>query len=533
MTSGHLQDAQHPHTIRLNLPVFISSALVLLRLVLATLLSPGSSEQWLEQALLWVSKMFGWYYLLLVGGVLVFVIWLALSRFGSLKLGSDDQPADFGYLSWSTMLFSAGIGIALVYYGTYEPLEHFLQPPEGKGGTIEAARRAMVLTFFHWGVHGWALYALIATVIAWFAYRRGQPLALRSALSSLIGRRIDGWAGHIIDSFGILVTIIAMVLHLGMGAELINSGLNYLFGVPESLSVKIILIIIMMSVVTLAVVAGVKKGIALISNINVIALSLLLLILFAGQTLHLVDGLLQNIGDYLNNIVGQSFNLYLYGKAQQWQSSWTLFFWAWWLVWSPFIGLFIARISRGRTVRALIFGTMLIPLGFTFVWLSLFGNTAITIVLDYKDTLLGQVALSDPAMSVYKMLESLPWRGFTAGFTLVVTFLLFITPIDSSTLMVANLSSAGGAVTDDAPMWLRVFWSVIITLVCGGLLYSGDFDTIRTVVVLFGLPFSGVVILYIVAFYRELRKTEILKQEQGGVKLHNTDSIHQDVTNKL
>ena len=245
------------------------------------------------------------------------------------------------------------------------------------------------------------------------------------------------------------------------------------------------------------------------SNINVIILCLLMLfILFAGPTLHLARGLLQNTGDYLNNIVVQSFNYYLYSKAQQWQSQWTVLFWAWWLIWSPFIGLFIARISRGRTIRTLIFGTLLIPLGFSFSWLSLFGNTAITMVLEYKDAALGQIALEDPAMSVYKMLESLPWSGFTTILTLVVACFLFITPIDSSTLMAARLSSTGGSATDDAPVWLRVFWSVIITLVSIGLLYAGDFNSFRSLVVLFGLPFSVVLILYGIVLCRDLYKTE-------------------------
>ncbi|KAJ9430527.1 choline/glycine/proline betaine transport protein [Candidatus Pantoea symbiotica] len=493
--------------IRVNFAVFLSSASVILVLAFMIVLYPSASQKWLNHAQLWVADMFGWYYMLLMVVCMVFVFWLALSRFGQLKLGHEDEKPQFGYASWVAMLFSAGIGIALVYYGAYEPLDHFLQPPEGQGGTVEAARQAMAITFLHWGLHGWALYALIATALAWFAYRRDLPLALRSALYPLFGKRIHGWIGHLVDSFGILVTVISMVTNLGIGALLVNSGLNYLFHIPQNIHVLMILIVVMMIVATLAAVTGVEKGIAMLSNINVGFLCLLLLFVFvAGPTMTLVNGMMQNVGDYLTSIVGKSFDLYLYGKARQWQGAWTLFYWAWWVAWAPFVGLFIARISKGRTIRELIFGVLLIPLGFTLAWLSLFGNTAISLVLEGGHAILGEIALSDPPMAVFKMFEYLPFTQVVAGFTILISFVLFLTPVDSGTLMIANLSSKGGSVNDDAPAWLRIFWACVTTLVCAGLLYAGSFSAMQTAVVLCGLPFSIVIVLYMASLYKDLHQ---------------------------
>lgn len=317
--------------VRLNVPVFFGSAAVILLLGTLVVLFPSASKLWLNAAQSWVADVFGWYYMLLMVACMAFVFWLALSRFGHIRLSQDDEPPQFSYPSWVAMLFSSGIGIALVYYGAYEPLDHFLSPPEGSGGTVQAARQAMALTFLHWGLHGWALYALIATALAYFAYCRGLPLALRSALYPIFGERTHGCVGHLVDSFGILVTVISMVTNLGIGALLVNSGLFYLFDIPQSTGVLLALIVVMMVVATLAAVTGVEKGIAMLSNINVGFLCLLLLFVFlAGPTLNLLNGMLQNLGDYLTSLVSRSFDMYLYGKARQWQGAWTLFYWAWW-----------------------------------------------------------------------------------------------------------------------------------------------------------------------------------------------------------
>ncbi|RPE81630.1 BCCT family transporter [Vulcaniibacterium tengchongense] len=492
--------------VRLNPVVFYSSAAVVCLLGTLTVLFPEGSKHWLEWAQVLVSRTFGWYYMLVIVACLAFVIWLGFSRYGRIRLGADDERPEFSYMAWTSMLFSAGIGIALLYYGAYEPLDHFLSPPEGVGGSVQAAREAMVLTFLHWGLHGWALYALIGIALGYFAYRKGLPLALRSALHPVFGDRIHGGIGHLVDGFGILATLISMVTNLGIGALVIESGLAYLFGIRPTPHLLMLIVAAMMVVATIAAASGVEKGIAWLSNLNVRLLCLLLLFVLAcGPTLHLLDGLVQNTGDYLRSFVGKSFEMYLYdAEAKRWSGAWTLFYWAWWIAWAPFVGMFIARISRGRRLKEVVFGVLLIPLGFTLAWLSIFGNTAIDLVLNHGQVALGETAQAEPAMALFKLLEHLPLAPYVAGAAVLIGFVLFLTPVDSGTLMIANLSSQGGTSSDDAPVWLRVFWAIATTVVSAGLLLAGNFDAMQTAVVLCGLPFSVILLFYMLGLRKAL-----------------------------
>lgn len=492
---------------RLNPIVFYGAAGLVVTFGALAVLYPQASHTALEAAQAWVTRVFGWYYMLVIALVLVFVLWLGLSRHGAIRLGHDDESPEFGFVAWVSMLFSAGIGIALLYYGAYEPLDHFLSPPQGATGTPQAAREAMAITFLHWGLHGWALYALVGVSLAYFAYRRGHPLALRWALHPLFGNRIHGWAGHLVDGFGIIATIISMVTNLGLGALIIHSGLSYLFAIPTSTPLLLSIVVVMMVVATFATASGVEKGISWLSDLNVRLLGLLLLfVLVCGPTAHLMDGLVQNTGDYLREFVGKTFDLYLYdAAAKRWSGAWTLFYWAWWIAWAPFCGMFIARISRGRTIRELTFGVLLIPLGFTLAWLSIFGNTAIDLVLNHGAEALSATAQADPPMTLFKLLEYLPMPRYIAAAVLLIGFVLFLTPVNSGTLMIANLSCYGQADAVDAPIWLRVFWAAVTTIVSVGLLLAGNFDAMQTAVVLCGLPFSIVLLLYMLGLRKALR----------------------------
>jgi len=507
--------------VRVNNVVFITSALLILVLTALLIAVPEKAGEVLNVAQTWLTRTFGWYYMLVIGGYLVFVVVLAFSNFGKLKLGGKDDQPDFSYGAWAGMLFSSGIGISLLYFGASEPLDHYFNPPEGPSASAEAARQGLQLTFLHWGLHGWAIYALVGLAVGYFAYRHNQPLALRSALYPLMGERwVKGGAGHAVDIFGMFVTLLGLVTNLGIGSMQVASGLEYLFGMDHSKTNLLIVILVMATVATVAAVSGVENGIRRLSNLNILLFSgLLIFVLLAGDTLHLLNGFVQNIGDYLNGIVLKTFDLYVYegeaGKSERWLGLWTVFYWAWWISWGPFVGMFIARISKGRTVRELVAGVLLIPLGFTLAWLSIFGNTALDLVMNHGAVELGKTALEQPSMSIYQLLEYFPAAKIVIGVAVFVGFVLFLTPADSGAVMMANLSCKGGQVDEDAPHWMVVFWSVVITLVTIGLLFAGNFAAMQTMVVLAGLPFSVVLVLFMFGLYKAMKQDSQLEQERA------------------
>jgi len=498
--------------VRLNPVVFYASTILILLLTAVLIAAPQQAGHVLGQAQDWLSRSFGWYYMLVIGAYLVFVVGLAFTSFGKLKLGTKDDTPDFSYGAWAGMLFSSGIGISLLYFGASEPLDHFFNPPEGVSASSAAARQAVQLTFLHWGLHGWAIYALVGLAVAYFAYRHNQPLALRSALYPLVGQRwVKGLAGDAVDGFGMFVTLLGLVTNLGIGAMQVSSGLEHLFGMQHNNTNLLIVILVMSTVATIAAVSGVENGIRRLSNLNIILFSgLLLFVLLAGDTLHLLNGFIQNIGDYLNGVVLKTFDLYVYtgdtAKSERWLGLWTLFYWAWWISWAPFVGMFIARISRGRTVRELVFGVLLIPLGFTLAWLSVFGNTALDLVMNQNVAELGKTALEQPSMAIYQLLDHFPASKIVIGVAIFVGFVLFLTPADSGAVMMANLSCKGGDVDEDAPHWLRILWSAIITLVTIGLLFAGNFEAMQTMVVLAGLPFSVVLLLFMWGLVKAMKQ---------------------------
>lgn len=512
-----------PQKVTVNGWVFYTSTVLILLLTAVLIATPQEAGRLLGIAQAWLSRSFGWYYMVVIAAYLVFVVGLAFSSYGKLKLGSRDDTPDFSYGAWAGMLFSSGIGISLLYFGASEPLDHFFNPPEGAAGTHQAARQAVQLTFLHWGLHGWAIYALVGLAVAYFAYRHHQPLALRSALYPLVGERwVKGAAGHAVDGFGMFVTLLGLVTNLGIGSLQVASGLENLFGMAHSNTNLLIVIIVMSTVATIAAVSGVENGIRRLSNLNIVLFScLLLFVLLFGPTLHLLNGFVQNIGDYLNGVVLKTFDLYVYqgdgAEADRWLGLWTLFYWAWWISWAPFVGMFIARISRGRTVRELVAGVLLIPLGFTLAWLSIFGNSALDLVMNQGAVELGKTALEQPSMAIYQLLEHYPASKVVIGVSIFVGFVLFLTPADSGAVMMANLSCKGGTVDEDAPHWLRIFWSVVITLVTIGLLFAGNFEAMQTMVVLAGLPFSVVLVFFMFGLHKAMRRDVQIEQEQAAL----------------
>lgn len=488
--------------IRINPPVFIASSLLTLFFVGFTALAPHTADAVFGAVQAWVVRSAGWFYVLSVAGFLVFVVLLAVSRYGLIKLGPDHSEPDYTYASWFAMLFSAGMGIGLMFFGVAEPIMHYATPPVGEPATVAAARQAMRITFFHWGIHAWAIYAVVALSLAYFSFRHDLPLTIRSAFYPLIGERIYGPIGHAVDVFAVLGTLFGVATSLGFGVIQINTGLNYLFDVPNSIGVQVVLIAVVSAIATLSVGLGLDVGIRRVSELNMIlAVVMLLFVLVAGPTVFLLQTLVQNVGMYLSSVFSMTFNLYAY-RPTGWIGGWTLFYWGWWIAWSPFVGMFIARVSRGRTIREFVIGVLLAPVGFTFAWMTFFGDTALHLVLMQGAHALVDAVAADSSMALFKFFEYLPlsWLASLLAVVLVVTF--FVTSSDSGSLVVDMLTSGGA---EDSPTWQRVFWAVMEGVLAAALLIAGGLRALQTATIASALPFAVVMILMCWGLMRSLR----------------------------
>ena len=356
-----------------NPNVFFSTVIVIAIFMGLVLLTPDAFDLITQRLNTWITTSFSWFYVLSVAIFLLLLAYFALSDAGKIKLGPDHSQPEYSNKSWFAMLFTAGMGIGLMFFGVAEPIMHYASPPTGDPETIDSARQAMRVTFFHWGLHAWGIYALVGLSLAYFAYRHNLPLKVRSALYPMIGQKIHGPIGDGVDTFATIGTVFGVATTLGFGVTQINSGMNYLFGIEISTTAQVWLIIIVSMMASVSVVLGVDKGIKRLSELNLIlAISLLLFVFFAGPTIYLLQTTLQNVGDYLSNLFSMTFNLYAY-QPNGWIGGWTIMYWAWWISWSPFVGMFIARVSKGRSVREFIVGVMLIPTGFTLIWMGFMG----------------------------------------------------------------------------------------------------------------------------------------------------------------
>jgi choline/glycine/proline betaine transport protein len=478
--------------IQISPPVFAISAVLTLSFVLFAAIFTGPAGTLFSAMQAWIVASAGWFYVLAVAGFMIFVVAVALSSHGRVKLGPDHSEPDYSYTSWFAMLFSAGMGIGLMFFGVAEPVMHYVSPPMGEPQTVEAAREAMRITFFHWGMHAWAIYAVVALALAYFAFRHDLPLTIRSSLYPLIGDRIYGPIGHTVDIFAVLGTIFGVATSLGFGVIQINSGLEYLFGVPNNLPMQVLLITVITAIATVSVGLGLDAGIRRISVLNMIlAGGLLAFVLVAGPTVYLLQTLVQNTGNYLTNLMHMTFNLYAY-EPNEWIGGWTLFYWGWWIAWAPFVGMFIARVSRGRTIREFVVGVLLVPLGFTLMWMTFFGNTALHMIMIQGITELADAVAADTSVALFQFFEHLPLSSITAliATLLVVTF--FVTSSDSGSLVVDILTSGG---RDDSPTWQRIFWAIVEGVVAASLLVAGGLAALQTATIASALPFTIVMIL--------------------------------------
>lgn len=483
-------------------PVFFTSAVFILALVTCAAAAPQAVGQVFDAVQGWILANVSWFYILTVAIILLSVVFAAVSRYGNIKLGPDHSEPDYRNFTWFAMLFSAGMGIGLMFFGVAEPVMHLIAPPMGEAGTVAAAREAMKITFFHWGLHAWAIYAVVAMMLAYFSYRHGLPLTLRSALYPFIGERIHGPLGHAVDVFAIISTVFGVATSLGLGVVQINSGLNHLFGTPVSTFTQIILIAVACGLATLSVASGLDRGIRILSETNLyLAVILLVFVLAVGPTIFLLQSFLQNIGAYLSDIVAKTFNLYAY-QPSDWIGGWTLFYWGWWIAWSPFVGLFIARISRGRTIREFVLGVLLVPTGFTFLWMTVFGGSAIHLVLFEHLGTLADTVKADSSLALFAFLEHYPWGHALSMVAIAMVVVFFVTSADSGALVVDLLASGGAERT---PVWQRIFWSVLMGVVAVALLLADGLQALQTATIASALPFSIVLLIALWGLFKALK----------------------------
>ncbi|MGO0576225.1 BCCT family transporter [Ornithinimicrobium panacihumi] len=515
--------------------VFWPSAALILAFVLAAAIFPEGMNKALGDLNKVVVESIGWYYVLLTFFFVAFCLWLAVSEYGKVKLGRDDEEPEFGYLSWFAMLFSAGMGIGLMFWGVAEPLFHYAQPAPGSlpdGATsADAANAAMGRVFLHWGLHAWAIYIVVGLGVAYAVHRKKLPVSIRWALKPLLGDRVEGWIGDLIDIVAIVGTLFGVATSLGFGVSQVAAGLDFM-GLADGGNhwVQVALIIGITVIATASVVSGIGKGIKWLSNINLTLAGLLMLfVLIAGPTLFLFNDFVQSIGYYLQNFFRMSFTTMPYqAEGPAWLGGWTTYYWGWWISWSPFVGVFIARISRGRTVREFITGVLLVPTLLTTAWFVIMGGTALYREVFGEGGLVGEDGSVSTNEALFQMLDGLPGGPFLAGLAIVMIVIFFVTSSDSGSYVVDMIANGGDP---NPPLWSRVMWSVLegaiaaVLIVAGAAagVEGGGLSSLQTMAILTAAPFTivmiGICISLVKAFAAEMKEARRIERALAAREL--------------
>ncbi|ELW77603.1 TPA: choline BCCT transporter BetT [Acinetobacter nosocomialis] len=511
-----------------NPNVFLGTVIIIALFLAVVVIAPSSFELLTQQLKQWITDSFSWFYVLSVAFFLILLIYIACSAIGRIKLGPDHSQPEYSNGSWFAMLFTAGMGIGLMFFGVAEPVMHYVNPPSGDAQTIDAAQQALRVTFFHWGLHAWAIYAVVGLALAYFAYRHNLPLKTRSALYPLIGKKIYGPWGDSIDIFATIGTVFGVATSLGFGVTQINSGLHYLFGVEQSTNIQVLLIIFVSILASLSVFLGLDKGVKRLSELNlVLALILLVFVFIAGPSIYLLQTTIQNTGQYISNLFTMTFNLYAY-QPNGWIGGWTILYWAWWISWSPFVGMFIARVSRGRTIREFIVGVLLIPTGFTIIWMGFLGNAALFSIIHEHQTTLIQAVQQDSSVALFEFLGHLPWSGVMNILATILVVLFFVTSADSGALVTDYLT----AKTENSPTWQRLFWTVLMAVLAIILLLVGGLAALQSSIIMSALPFTVVMLLMswglIKALHLDVTKMQAIQEARITPRaIHNPRSWQQ------
>ena len=515
--------------LEVNGPVFFTSVFFIILSIALTLIFKEGAESFFVDLQTKVASNADWFFILCINIFLIFLIYLALSKFGNLKIGGPKAKTEFKTISWFAMLFSAGMGIGLLFFGVGEPVMHFNSPPTAEAGTAAAATEAMNFTFLHWGFHAWAVYALVGLSLAYFTYSRGLPLTIRSIFYPFLGDRIYGKTGDIIDIFAVLATLFGLATSLGFGVQQIASGLNHVFGISAGIQTQVLLIAGVTLIATTSVVLGVDKGVKVLSEWNMrIAVVLLILALILGPTIFIFRAFVENTGSYLYNFLEISTWSETYNGGS-WQNDWTVFYWGWWIGWSPFVGMFIARISKGRTIREFILGVLLVPSLVTFFWMSAFGSTAIQQIMSGNDVL-SQAVNNDIATALFVFFQDYPLAMVINIVAILLIAGFFITSSDSGSLVIDSLTSGGKI---DAPVGQRIFWAVTEGTVAAVLLIGGGLQALQTATIVTGLPFAIILLVMCYSLYKGLKEDmKKMEEKKSEKQMENYEEIVSEIVNK-
>ena len=490
--------------LEVHKPVFFISSLTIVAFVVIVLALGDAASNIFDGLYAWIVSSFDWVFLGAANVFLLFCVLLLVTPVGRVRLGGPNARPDFPLWSWVAMLFAAGVGIGLMFFGVAEPVQHFLDPPLGVAASDTAAARELALaaTIFHWGAHGWAIYAVVTLALAFSAYNLGLPLTIRAGFYPLLGDAVWGRLGHGIDILAVFATLFGLATSLGLGSEQLAAGLAHRFGAPDTDATRVLVIVVVTAVATISVVAGLDRGIRRLSEVNLLlALALLGFVVAAGATLDIVSGFVASIGHYigaigpLGNWIGRDDLDFLHG--------WTVFYWAWWFSWSPFVGLFVARISRGRTVRQVVGCMLVVPVLVAALWMSAFGGTALSLLIGGGGTAVADaVGAGRLEMALFALLEALPLGGVTSGIAIVLVAVFFVTSSDSGSLVIDTITAGGKT---DTPVGLRIFWCAFEGIVAITLLVSGGLVALQTASLITGFPFALVLLAMGFSAWKGLR----------------------------
>src|SRR6056297_1704589 len=483
-------------------PVFWPSVFLIAALIIGTLIAGDAAEEAFNTARINITDWAKWLFVAAVNIFIGFSLYFAFSKYGSIRLGGENAKPEFSTAAWFAMLFSAGMGIGLMFFAVAEPMWHLLYPPHSEAGSIGATRDAMGITFLHWGLHAWAIYAIVALALAFFAFNRKLPLSFRSVFYPLLGDRINGWIGDVIDTLAVLATLFGLATSLGLGASQAGAGMEYVFGLENTVNLQVIIIAAVTGVATISVVLGIDKGVKVLSefNIRIAALSLLFIIV-VGPTLYILGTFIQSTGHYIQNFASYSTWTQTFEEGE-FMTTWTVFYWAWWISWSPYVGMFIARISKGRTIKQFVLGVLIVPTLVTFLWMSGFGGSALFLETGGIAEIASAVE-ADQTTSLFVLLDQFPLSSITSFLAIILVLSFFVTSSDSGSLVIDGLTSGGKI---EAPVGQRIFWATTEGLVAAVLLLGGGLGALQAGAISTGLPFVLILLVMCYSLQQGLSK---------------------------